>query len=150
MVQANAPGSVCSSGIYSDLSGLSAFPPAEAFCSTHFPQVKYTTTVTVTGQPTLPTKNAATTAVKPRSGILTEAELPLLFAKLELLADEFVSTACSCIETPSTVTVRSPDPEIQRNLISIIFRLLVQFLARPLQQAPQPNQRARVRRRLQH
>jgi len=117
-------GSVCSSGIYNDLLPLSAYPAAESFCSSHFPEAKCT--VTVTGQPTqgvrkrLPATNvnagittsttsahtSVTTTAKPDSGILTENEIPYLFAQLELLAEDFLSTACSCIETPSCVTVR--------------------------------------------
>lgn len=115
-------GSVCSSGIYADLLPLSAYPPAAAFCSSHFPEPKCSVTatatqalhkrlpapnakggiVTVYGKPTTTTTSVhttATTTAKPLSGVLTENAIPYLFGQLELLAEDFVSTACSCIET---------------------------------------------------
>jgi len=137
-------GSVCSSGIYADLLPLSAYPPAAAFCSSHFPEPKCTVTATATqalhkrlpapnakggiitvyGKPTTTSTSVhttATTTAKPLSGVLTENAIPYLFGQLELLAEDFVSTACSCIETPSCVTVRSP---VQRvNAFSNTYRL---------------------------
>ena len=121
--------SVCSSGIYKNLLPLSTYSAAEAFCSSHFPEAKCT--VTVTAQATqavhkrVPATNVSgdittvygksgttttsahttTTTAKPTSGVLTERDIPYLFGQLELLADEFLSTACACIETPSCITV---------------------------------------------
>jgi hypothetical protein len=44
---AAAPGSVCSSGIYKPLLELSAYAPAESYCSAHYPLSTSTVTTTV-------------------------------------------------------------------------------------------------------
>lgn len=41
-----AAGSVCSSGVYGALLFLESYPPAESFCSAHYPPAKVTTTIT--------------------------------------------------------------------------------------------------------
>jgi hypothetical protein len=89
---AQAQGSVCSSGIYNDLRLLSAYPAAEAFCSSHFPEPKCT--VTITSQPSqslhkrLPATIHATTTTSAHttaaSGVMTENQIPYLFSQPSL------------------------------------------------------------------
>jgi len=83
---------VCSTGIYKDLAGLSAFPAAQTFCAAHYPKC----TSTVAGP---------TTTAKPQSGILNDVDLSYLMLQLEILEKDILSTACSCIETQTCVTV---------------------------------------------
>ena len=112
-----APGSACSSGIYQAFLPLSNYPPAESFCSTHYPQPVVTLTVTAPGSshkykrtpnstprpPTSPYYTSTSTNTSHSSSINGQDQL---WASLEYAAASFVSTVCSCIITPSTTTVR--------------------------------------------
>jgi hypothetical protein len=94
---AQAPGSMCSSGLYKDLAGLSAFPAAQSFCNAHYPQARCTSTVA----------GPVATAKPAKSGVLgSDADLAYLMLQLEILEKDILSTACSCIETQTCVTVR--------------------------------------------
>ena len=92
---------VCNSLLFKGVQPLADSPAAQAFCSAKYPVAPTcTTTVNAAVQPT-----AAPKIPTPKSGILTEAEVPYLLQQLERLANQYVSTACSCIATPSCKTV---------------------------------------------
>jgi hypothetical protein len=120
-----ANNNVCSTGIYAILQPLANYAPAQVFCSAHVPPAtttvakakrhiaeaapnlltfgrrnakKTTTTVkpTTTNKPTTTTCKPAITPQDPHLSLLSS---------LEKQAASIVTTFCSCIETPITVTV---------------------------------------------
>ena len=95
-------GNVCNSLLFKGVQPLADSPAAQAFCSAKFP-VAPTCTATVTASG--PQVTAAPRIPTPKAGVLSEAEVPYLLQQLERLANQYVSTACSCIATPSCKTV---------------------------------------------
>jgi len=104
---------VCASKPYEPLLGLSQLPLAEIYCQQHFPQnVKtMTTTMTYTAPHGLPTPGpAAPGKPSPGKGQIgrpgqhfkrNEANWASALAR----GEAFLSTLCSCIETPKTATM---------------------------------------------
>jgi hypothetical protein len=110
----SAPGSVCSNGVYRNLLFLSAYPPAESFCSARYPQPKVTVTVTahrhrMRGTSELPTTTSttSTTSTTTTSTTPTCTGTCAQWSSWENAAGAALSTFCSCIEHPQTVTVSS-------------------------------------------
>ena len=94
-----APAAVCNSGIYKDLLFLANYPPAQKFCSEHFPVPAVTTTL-APGK--VKRGDVSTTSVA--STVTNTALASAVLAKCtESSAQNVVSTACSCIEVPKTV-----------------------------------------------
>ena len=114
-----APGAACSSGIYKALLPLSNYAPAESYCSQHYPQPAVTVTATqkkkvkrattVPTTTTMTTKASTTTSKTSMTTSKTTSQSPQesQWSSLLKAAGSIISTACSCIETPVTVTVSS-------------------------------------------
>ena len=126
-----ASGSVCTQGIYSILAPLSAYQPAETFCQSKHPRSTVTTTSTLTvivgpivkryqkreALPTIVTSTTIpslpTTTVPDLVPTLLHEEIKRnvntasLFSSLTAEAGAIVSTFCSCINPPATVTTTS-------------------------------------------
>jgi hypothetical protein len=136
-------GAVCTSGIYKDLFFLSAYAPAQAYCSAQYPQpvvskrvnkswgleergatilptTTTTTTTTTTSTSSTTSTTSTTTSQAPRT---TPCPSTTTFTKptskpkctgqcatwssLEAIGGGILSTFCSCIETPKTVTIHT-------------------------------------------
>ncbi|KAK6425017.1 hypothetical protein LTR95_016312 [Oleoguttula sp. CCFEE 5521] len=105
--------SVCSSGLFKDLLFLSAYPPAESFCSSRYPQP----TVTVTAAKQSPkhrlraryahatTTRPSTTTTSTKEATTTCGKTCSVFTSCTKIGGGFLSTLCSCIESPVTKTV---------------------------------------------
>jgi hypothetical protein len=135
-------GAVCSSGIYKDLLFLSAYAPAQAYCSANYAQpvvtrrvnkrwgleergvtILPTTTTTTTTTTTMTTTISTTTPTTTQAPTTTPCPPTTTFTKptakpkctrqcatwssLETIGGGILSTFCSCIETPKTVTIHT-------------------------------------------
>ena len=120
-----AAGSVCSSGLYAILLPLSAYPPAQSYCSSHFPPSTVTSTSTALGSTSTVVSTTTIPPMKKKLKRHTTSPTPTpkksppptkptpkpadpqasLFSILVAEAEAVVSTLCSCIETPVTVKV---------------------------------------------
>ncbi|KAF2817198.1 uncharacterized protein BDZ99DRAFT_529488 [Mytilinidion resinicola] len=98
----SASASVCSSGIYKDLLVLSAHPAAEIYCSLHYPLPKHT--VTVTSTPHKYANRHAPTSGKKFSTTAIPKDCTAKWSSAYKTGGHFLSTLCSCIETPVTKT----------------------------------------------
>ena len=96
VITANA---VCSHGLYGALLPLANYPPAENFCSLHFPPLEATVTITAGSARHRRRRTPAKVDANTRD------ELPQLWSNLVKEADNILQTFCSCIETPRTTTV---------------------------------------------
>ena len=113
-VAGSGSGSVCSKLPYDLILPFSNYPPAESFCSSHYPipPVTITTTVTSTVTPGNDKREAKTkkTTVKttPTTTAKTTADArskAWAACTSQLALSGVLSTACSCIETTPTTTV---------------------------------------------
>lgn len=122
-------GSVCSSGLYAILLPLSAYPPAQSYCTSHFPPSTVTSTSTAPGSTSTvvstttippvkkklkrhntslrPSPTPKTTPTPTKSTPKPADFRASLFSILVAEAEAVVSTLCSCIETQVTVKVSS-------------------------------------------
>lgn len=142
-------GPVCSSGIYRDLLFLSAYTPAQAYCSANYAQPVVTkrvnkrwgleergvtilpTTTTTTTTTTTSTTSTTTTTSTSSTTSSTTTQVPTTtpcprtttftkptpkpkctgqcatWSSLEAIGGGILSTFCSCIETPKTVTIHT-------------------------------------------
>jgi hypothetical protein len=131
-------GSVCSSGIYKNLLFLSNYAPAESYCSVHYPVPAATVTVTASAakkgrrhpQPATTTSKTTTIAASNNKAQAT-------WSSLLSSAHAIISTACSCIETPSTKTAST-------KLRCLLFSRLM-FLFRPPKLRQSPRRQAQLR-----
>jgi hypothetical protein len=111
----------CSSGIYKALLPLSAYAPAESYCSAHYPLSTVTViatppvtpkikrnaykTTTTTKRTTTPKKTTTSTATKPSTTTTSNAH-QAQWSSLLSEAGSVLKTLCSCIETAPTTVVR--------------------------------------------
>lgn len=150
--------SVCSSAPYKDLLFLSSYAPAEILCSAVFPQPYITVTLTVgaakakrggahTNTKTTTTKHTTTTTKSPTSKSTTSTTPKSrcsecsVWSSCTAKGEAFLSTLCSCLEHPKTVTVRSslgcfkPSPKAD----TVLYRLRSQRQSqRQRQRQPRP------------
>ncbi|KAE9374706.1 hypothetical protein N431DRAFT_481863 [Stipitochalara longipes BDJ] len=100
---AAAAGSPCSKFPYAELLFLSAYPPAESYCSAHYPDPTKTITTTFTA----PGRKARRTpGPDPTRAPVVPPGNPI-WSSLVAEGGSLVSTFCSCIEAQPTVTVTS-------------------------------------------
>ncbi|KAF7186441.1 hypothetical protein HII31_12237 [Pseudocercospora fuligena] len=98
-------GSVCSQNPYKALAPLSAYPPAQSYCSKNYPVAASTTTVTITESACISTATPPPT--RRDASELQERDLSALkkaLASMLVNKKSIIATACSCIETTKTVT----------------------------------------------
>lgn len=94
-------GSVCSTGIYKDLLILELYPPAEAWCSAHYPPSVVTTTASAKKKRYLPTITVTTTVTVTIKSSETESPGGGLFAWLQ--AHEFLEPVKRQASTPPPI-----------------------------------------------
>ena len=110
----------CSSGIYKALLPLSAYAPAESYCSAHYPLPTVTVvatppvtpkikrnaykTTTTTKKTTTPKKTTTSTTTKPITTTTSNAH-QAQWSSLLSAAGSVLQTLCSCIETAPTTVV---------------------------------------------
>ena len=129
-----AAANVCSSQVYAVLvNPLKGYPPAQTWCSAHYPVAPVTTTTTVRSVSTahttttvhttathtdvvMSTTYTSTSTVTTQCGNQKFKRVPATktptgtaasLSKLQSQAASYVKTVCSCIETPGTTTVTS-------------------------------------------
>lgn len=123
MLTVAASSSVCSTGIYALLAPLKNYPPAEAFCAAKYHRKRHYTTVKTTTKSTTTTTKHTTTTTKPSTTTTTTKPSTTttkpststttkptndpqasLYSQLVSEASAVISTFCSCILPPKTVS----------------------------------------------
>lgn len=119
----DAAGAVCNKAPYNALLFLSNYAPAEAFCSSKYPQPVVTVTAQSTVTVTANTKMRRTLLPQPAKEIrvrgVTKTSTPCTgacktWSSCSAKGGPALSTLCSCIEHPSTTTVVSKGAHSRR------------------------------------
>ncbi|KIX98730.1 uncharacterized protein Z520_05191 [Fonsecaea multimorphosa CBS 102226] len=113
-----ATSNVCNSGIYELLSPLSAYPPAQSYCSAHYPPTTVTVSTTILSKKrfrfaratpaaeykgVVPKKRHATTTTPSHTTTTTVDAKAAQWSSFLKTAGAIVSTFCQCIESHPTV-----------------------------------------------
>ena len=103
-------GSVCSNGNYQSYGELCNYNPAAEWCSSHYPVQPVTVTATAYAKPYA--RDAGNVPVYPTSVYQS------IWSKMTSEHGQIISTACSCIQTPKTVSngSRGQAPYCETNL----------------------------------
>jgi hypothetical protein len=112
-VPAPTPAPICKQLPYALFLPLSNYPAAMSFCSSAHPVAPVTNTITTlavqtktsTSTSVVVTVTVSTQTVPEFKRVKRTANLEPVFSSLKKIAQNVVSTLCSCIETPLTITV---------------------------------------------
>jgi hypothetical protein len=133
--------SICSSSIYSELASLSAYAPAQSFCTEYYPPSTTVTTVTATASVYEPAKRNSNPASAmditmakyrpyptahndedPAAAPTTSCDIDSLYSSLKHQEAWVASKFCSCIGATITSTVSLLNITLFSSMLMGLFR----------------------------